>query len=128
MRLHRLHRPDRRSPLRVLAAALVATTAAACFSGEPPTAGPVAPQTATVEAGAAANTFSPSIVTVAKGGTVTWTIGARRHNVTFFANPNAPTNVESVTNTTATRTFTAAGTFPYNCSLHAGMTGSVIVQ
>ena len=123
-------RPSPRSLLRAGTAAALTVATAACFSEAPPVVAPppVLPQTATVEASATANTFSPSQVTIAKGGTVTWTIGTRRHNVTFFANPAAPTNIESTTSTTASRTFTAAGTYPYNCSLHAGMTGTVIVQ
>lgn len=112
-------------------AVLAALATAACFSEAPPSAappGPVAPMTATVEAGAATNTFTPSAVTIAKGGTVTWTIGTRRHNVTFFANPAAPASVEAGTNVTASRTFPQAGSYPYNCSLHAGMTGIITVQ
>ena len=121
-------RPLRSSLVRSTPIALAAVVTASCFSGAPPTAGPVAPPTAAVEASASANTFSPSLVTVAKGGTVTWSIGTRRHNVTFFGNPAAPANVESSASITATRTFPAVGTFPYNCSLHPGMTGTVVVQ
>jgi plastocyanin len=123
-------RPSPRSVLRVTTVTLVATAAAACFSEAPPVVAPppVLPQTATVEASSTANTFTPNAVTIAKGGSVTWTIGTRRHNVTFFANASAPANIESTTNVTASRTFTAVGTYPYNCSLHAGMTGTVIVQ
>jgi plastocyanin len=123
-------RPSPASLFRASVTVALSVAAAACFSDAPPVVAPppVLPQTASVEASSTANTFSPSQVTIAKGGTVTWTIGTRRHNVTFFANPSAPTNVESNTNTTASRTFTAAGSFPYNCTLHAGMTGIVIVQ
>jgi plastocyanin len=111
-------------------AALAPLAVAGCFSEAPPAVDPASlpPMTATVEAGATTNTFTPSAVRIQKGGTVTWTIGARRHNVTFFANPNAPQNVESLTNVTQSRTFTQSGTYPYNCSLHAGMTGTVTVQ
>jgi plastocyanin len=116
--------------LPAVLAALVPLAVAGCFSEAPPEvpAGPVAPLTATVEAGSTTNTFSPSNVAIQKGGTVTWTIGTRRHNVVFFANPNAPQNVEAATSVTASRTFPLSGTYPYNCSLHAGMTGTVVVQ
>ena len=122
-------RPDR-LPVALSAVALATLAVAACFSEAPPAVptGPVAPMTASVEAGSTTNTFTPSTVTIAKGGTVTWTIGTRRHNVVFFANPLAPTGIEAATSITASRTFTAAGTYPYNCSLHAGMTGTVVVQ
>lgn len=122
-----------RAPVSVTlpAAILAALATAACFSEAPEPAappGPVAPMTAAVEAGSATNTFTPSTVTIAKGGTVTWTIGTRRHNVVFFANPAAPAGIEAATSVTQSRTFLQSGTFPYNCSLHAGMTGSVVVQ
>ena len=122
-----------RAPVSVTlpTAVLAALATAACFSEAPPPAappGPVAPMTAAVEAGSATNTFTPSSVTISKGGSVTWTIGTRRHNVVFFANPAAPAGVEAGTNVTASRTFTQSGTYPYNCSLHAGMTGTVVVQ
>jgi plastocyanin len=113
------------------AAVLAALVTSACFSEAPPPAappGPIAPMTAAVEAGSATNTFTPSAVTIAKGGTVTWTIGTRRHNVVFFANPAAPAGIEAATGVTASRTFPQTGTYPYNCSLHAGMTGIVNVQ
>jgi plastocyanin len=29
---------------------------------------------------------------------------------------------------TQTRTFTAAGTYPFHCAIHEGMTGTVTVQ
>ena len=115
-------------PHRSLLVALAATASASCFSEAPPAPPPVAPMTATVEAGASTNTFTPSTVTIKRGGTVTWTIGARRHNVQFFAAAGAPTNIAAATNVTESRQFPTAGSFPYNCSLHAGMVGSVVVQ
>ena len=124
-------RPTPRSLIRVTTAALVAVGAAACFSEAPPVVAPppVLPTTADVVAGSTANTFSPNTVTIAKGGTVTWSIGTRNHNVTFFGgSAGAPTNIPTATNTTASRTFPTAGSFPYNCTLHAGMTGIVVVQ
>lgn len=119
-----------RLPVTRSLAALAPLALAGCFSEGPAPVDPstLPPMAATVEAGATTNTFTPSATTIAKGGTVTWTIGARRHNVTFFANPAAPAPVESATNVTQSRTFTQAGTYPYNCSLHAGMTGTITVK
>jgi plastocyanin len=71
--------------------------------------------------------FTPSTVTIAPGGSVTWTFGSTVHNVGFSA-ANAPANIPDVSNSQVSRTFATAGTFPYACSLHVGMNGTVVVQ
>ncbi|MCU0647460.1 MAG: Ig-like domain-containing protein [Gemmatimonadaceae bacterium] len=87
-----------------------------------------APNAITVVAGAAANTFTPQDIVLAVGGTVTWTFGARPHNVIFGATAGAPTNVPTTTNNSVSRTFPTAGSFTYDCTLHAGMRGTVTVR
>ena len=74
--------------------------------------------------------FTPATVTLAAGGTITFAFESVPHNVYFDnAPPGAPANVTTPsTNTTITRTFAAKGTFAYNCHLHPGMSGTVIVQ
>jgi plastocyanin len=73
--------------------------------------------------------FSPNSVTIARGGTVTWTNSTGiDHNVTFVAATGAPQTVANFTTGEQVRTFTTAGTFNYTCTLHSGMTGSVKVQ
>ena len=74
-------------------------------------------------------TFTPATITIAQGATVTWLIVGNTHNVTFGANkptggdaPNTPPGG------TITRTFPTAGTYTYQCTLHTGMAGTVIVQ
>ena len=115
-------------PLSALAA-LAALPIAACFSDDPEPTQPNPPgQTASVTASATANIFSPSTQQVARGGTVTWTFGARPHNVTFASTAGAPANIETSTNTQASRQFGTAGTFPYECTVHPGMTGTIVVQ
>jgi plastocyanin len=75
------------------------------------------------------NTFSPSSVTIAATEAVTWTNGSGiAHNVTFGQVTGAPANVPDFTAGSASRTFPTAGTFPYQCTIHAGMTGQVIVE
>lgn len=82
---------------------------------------------ATVDAGTA-NVFSPAQVNLTVGGTVTWQFGSVEHNVGFGGTSGAPANIGNTSNASVSRTFTTAGTFGYVCSLHSGMSGTVIVQ
>ena len=68
---------------------------------------------------------APNIV-VSAGTTVTWTwnSGQTEHNVTFA---DASSGNKSG-GATYSRQFNTPGTFTYQCSLHPGMTGSVLVQ
>jgi len=76
-----------------------------------------------------ADVFNPSTLTVAVGATVTWVFGSVEHNVTFNSStPGVPTNIGNSHNKNVARTFSTAGTFAYQCTLHAGMTGSITVQ
>jgi plastocyanin len=84
------------------------------------------PTAATVVAGAASNDFSPALVAVARGGTVTWTFGARTHNVQFSAG-GAPAAVPNTANASVARTFSTGGVFDYTCTLHANQNGTVAV-
>ena len=86
------------------------------------------PMTADVTA-TATDTFNPSTVTIAPGGTVTWTfVPAREHNVTFTGNAPPGGTIGTTSNTTVSRTFPNAGSYPYTCTLHSGMNGTVNVQ
>ena len=82
----------------------------------------------TAAVGTGAFTFLTPSVTITVGGSVTWTFGAATHNVIFSTVAGAPTNVSNIANATVTRTFPTTGTFPYQCTLHTGMVGTVIVQ
>lgn len=91
-----------------------------------PPGGP--PASASVQA-TAAGVFTPGGVSVRTNGTVTWNFGSLGHNVTFQDEPGAPADIGGVnTNTSVSRTFGAAGTFPYGCTIHPGMNGSVTVS
>ena len=72
------------------------------------------------------NAFTPSATTVAPGSTVTWTwAAAAEHDVTFTDGPRSPIQVSG----TYQRTFAAAGSFPYRCSIHgAAMSGTITVR
>jgi plastocyanin len=97
--------------------------------GGPTTGSPSTPATPTLTnaVGVSDDFFSPSSIQVSPGTTVTWTWAstAALHNVTFGD------GVASATvgaNATYSRTFATAGTFSYLCTLHGGMTGSVLVK
>jgi plastocyanin len=75
------------------------------------------------------STFEPPQVTISTGGDVNWVFGSLAHNVLFDAVAGAPASIPGEhANTTITRTFGTAGTFPYHCGIHAGMNGTVVVQ
>lgn len=83
---------------------------------------------ASVVAGDNSNIFTPASVEVARGAVVTWTFGARPHNVIFNSTAGAPANVEVTSNAQVARTFNTVGSFAYDCTLHSGMTGTVVVR
>lgn len=69
--------------------------------------------------------FSPSTVTILKGGTVIWTNkDSTAHTVTFADGGSSNLNNGDV----YSRTFNETGTFDYHCSIHTSMTGKVVVQ
>jgi plastocyanin len=72
------------------------------------------------------NLFSPSAVSVPINGTVAWqwNSGGVAHNVTFA---DGSTSGDRSTGTFE-RTFTAAGSFGYQCTIHPGMAGTVNVS
>jgi Plastocyanin len=82
---------------------------------------------ATVQVKMEGMAFSPQTVTIKAGDTVTWT---DKDDVSHNA-----TAVDKIWKTetfgkdgTGSVTFTTAGTFPYICTVHSNMTGTVIVQ
>ena len=126
-------------PIRKHVVVLAVLVAAACGGGggdSPTSPGPGNPgnpggpstspqQTSSVSVGN--NVFSPANIQVAVGTTVTWTwdASAVTHNVTFGDGVGSG---DKGANATFTRTFSAAGTFQYQCTLHPGMAGSVLVK
>ncbi len=77
------------------------------------------------------DTFSPSFLAVAAGDTVRFNFtggsDGMGHDVTFNA-VGAPPNINVQKTGTASRVFTVRGTFRYNCFVHPGMSGEVMVQ
>jgi plastocyanin len=74
--------------------------------------------------------FTPSSITVAVGSTVTFAFESVAHDVFFDNAPTgAPANISTPTaNTSVTRTFGTPGRYVYNCHVHPGMSGVVVVQ
>jgi len=86
-----------------------------------------APQAASVEVRVDNFSFAPATLTVAAGTTVTWT---NRDDI-----PHTIVSADKVfkskvldTDEKFSFTFAKAGTYPYFCSIHPKMTGSVVVQ
>jgi plastocyanin len=86
---------------------------------------PATPQ-ATDKVTVADNQFSPADIQVSPGTTVTWTWAANAsdHNVSFSDGATSGNKSSG----TYTRTFSSGGTFPYSCTLHPGMSGTVTVK
>jgi plastocyanin len=76
-----------------------------------------------------AQTFGPAALTVKVGDAVTFAFGQVAHNVFFDVAAGAPANIEGENaGVTVTRVFTTAGSYHYNCHIHAGMQGTVLVN
>ncbi|HEX3235044.1 MAG TPA: plastocyanin/azurin family copper-binding protein [Gemmatimonadales bacterium] len=114
------------------------TATATVTDGGPPPADPVS-----IAVTVGNNSFTsdrnessnPAVDTLAIGGTVTWSWGpgAGSHSVRSNQTPGAPTFASSVVKTGSGQsyavTFTEAGTYTYDCSIHgAAMTGRVVVR
>ena len=89
------------------------------------------PTAADVTASGAGTSFSPASVKIAAGGTVTWSFtagGQGAHNVTFGANKPTGGDIPDRDSGSEPRVFPTAGSYPYQCTRHGGMTGTVIVR
>ncbi len=111
----------------ILAAAGIA--ALACSGSDSPSA-PTGGGSSTVTVGTPSGglTFSPTNITVAPNGTVTWNwnSGGVIHDVTFVTDGSKSGPKSSGT---FQKTFPTAGTFNYFCSIHGqAMSGTVTVS
>ena len=97
-------------------------------SGNPTATATVSMKTSDDGYGYTSNSFSPSSVTITKGGTVTWSNDAGiAHSVTFTTQ-GSPASISAFSSGSNSRTFDTVGTYEYHCSIHAGMSGTVKVQ
>ena len=120
--------------MAVLAVVLLSLVVAACSSSTATTTAPPSGGTTAPSGGGAGGqvvmknlAFDPATVTIAVGGTVTWTNeDSTTHTVTA---DNGEFNSGDLANgATFSFTFDTAGTFAYHCSIHPSMTGTVVVQ
>jgi plastocyanin len=75
-----------------------------------------------------ANTFTPAQATIRVGQSVLFDFPADVHNVIFQQRTGKPADIATTSGQAVTRAFTTAGTFPFDCTLHPGMSGTVIVN
>jgi plastocyanin len=137
--------------MRAVAGALIVTVAAACGGGggaavtdpggtTPGGGNPATCGTNTIcmqfsaadtysTTGSGTGSFAPATLTVATGATVTFanTSGVS-HDVVFDAAAPQGGNIGVINSGTQARTFTAPGSYPFHCNIHAGMAGTVTVQ
>ena len=76
-----------------------------------------------------AASFDPATLTVSAGETVTWrNESSVAHTVT--SDPSATESFDSDVGVggTFTRQFLTAGSYPYHCEIHTGMTGTLTVS
>jgi plastocyanin len=126
--------------LRAAIVIFAAATLTACGSSSPSPTSPASPATPTATTGTTVTIpqgartlgtggFAPNPVTVAVGTTVTWNntdTASASHDV--VSDSGAFDSGQFGTGKTFTFTFQTKGTFPYHCSIHPGMVGTVVVQ
>jgi len=115
-----------------LAAVAAAALTVACGGGDSNTSPAPSPEPAefAIVHATPSIRFSPDSITLTVGGTVDFDFQAVPHNLYFDNAPaGAPANITApTTNATVSRTFSAAGRYAYNCHLHPGMSGVIVVR
>jgi plastocyanin len=128
---------------RFLAVGVVALVVAGCGGGggsgsssTPTAAAPASTAPAaggsTVKVSMKNIAFDPKTVTVSKGGTVEWTNDdSVNHDVTKKGGPGpdfSSGNGNLAGGDTYKQTFNTPGTIQYVCTIHPGMTGTIVVK
>jgi plastocyanin len=72
--------------------------------------------------------YSPASVTVNVGDTITWTNSDAQAHTATADDASWDTGTISGSGGTGAVTFSTAGAFPYHCSIHPEITGTVTVQ
>jgi plastocyanin len=113
---------------QILLVITLALAVAGCGDNKPPTQPSTGTGTTVAMTGAGVGgSFTPTTLTTTVGSTVVWTnMDNEAHTTTSNSGLWNSNNVAP--NGTFSFQFTTAGTFAYRCTLHANMTGTVIVQ
>jgi len=119
--------------IRLSSAAIVlATLVAGCGDSGPTDSTPTS-KSKTVDIFTIGDIFSPTFATLAVGDTARWNFAGGSdglgHNVRF--NPrvtSTPADINVLKTGTATRVFTAKGSYKYVCDVHPGMQAEIIVE
>jgi plastocyanin len=75
------------------------------------------------------NTFFPATVTIDRGTTVRWrNVDNINHNSVSTATTAWNSGTIAPNNTSPPQRFDNAGSFPYQCTFHAGMNGTINVN
>jgi plastocyanin len=114
-----------RAPLVLFVAAAVIAIAGACSEKDVSEPGPLRPDSVVSMPGFS---FTPFTLTVRTGQTVIYDFPAEPHNVIFTKLTGAPQDIQVATNRRVSRRFDTAGSFPYDCTIHPGMSGMIVVE
>lgn len=112
---------------------IAAIFVSACGGGKDSTTTPPSSNNKTIDVFTIGDVFSPTFTTIGVGDTVRWNFAGgsdgQGHNVRFTPRTNSsPADINVLKTGTATRVFTAAGTFSYVCDVHPGMNAQIVVQ
>jgi plastocyanin len=73
--------------------------------------------------------YSPVQTDITVGGVVQFVFPSLAHNVFFRTTPGQPMDIPGeVSNQTVPRTFNIRGSFTYDCTIHPGMTATIVVH
>lgn len=110
----------------VLIISILAVAASGCLDGD--TTPPEGSNVNMIGDGYGGYSFSPSTLTTRVGENVTWTnTNSVQHNVVSDSLADPFTSGILNNGQTYTHQFNQVGTFPYHCSIHPTMTGTIIV-